>query len=70
MRLLILCTLLCGCEMSSQDVIERLDECKKAGLEYDVYRMFGDSKVIDIQCVPVSYMHQQEIYNKSKEQSK
>ncbi len=38
--------------MTTKEVVDKLAECEKAGLHADVYRMFGDSKVIDIQCVP------------------
>lgn len=43
----------CGVqEMTTKDVVDKLAECERAGLHADVYRMFGDSKVISIQCVP------------------
>lgn len=52
----LLTVMLCaGCsvsEMSTKEVVDKLSECEKAGLHADVYRMFGDSKVISIQCVP------------------
>ena len=52
----LLTAMLCaGCgvqQMSTKEVVDKLAECEKAGLHADVYRMFGDSKVIDIQCVP------------------
>jgi hypothetical protein len=52
----ILIAMLCaGCgmqQMTTQEVVDRLAECEKAGLHADVYRMFGDGKVVDIQCVP------------------
>ena len=44
--------LLCGCEMSTQQVVDKMAECKQNNLHADVYRLFGDGKVIDIQCVP------------------
>lgn len=52
---LLVATLTAGCGMNgmtTQQVVEKLSECEKAGLHADVYRLFGDSKVVDIQCVP------------------
>ena len=49
---LLLCLILMGCEMSTSEVVAKLDECRKNNLHADVYRLFGDSKVMDIQCVP------------------
>ena len=55
MKLIILLpmiVLLYGCEMSTQQVVDKMAECKQNNLHADVYRAFGDGKVIDIQCVP------------------
>lgn len=51
-----LTAMLCaGCgvhKMTTKEVADSLAECEKAKLHADVYRMFGDGVVIDIQCVP------------------
>jgi len=46
---------LCACSptgMSTQEVVEKLNECKKEKLHADVYRLFGNAQVVQIQCVP------------------
>ena len=55
MKYALIVLVLCGCgmtEMTTEQVVNKLDECRKNNLNADVYRMFGDGKVIDIQCVP------------------
>ena len=52
----ILIFILAGCsdpmEMTTEQIVAKMDECKKNNLHPDVYRMFGDGKVMSIQCVP------------------
>ena len=46
---------LCGCSpagMTTEEVTEKLKECKDAKLHADIYRLFGDAQVVQIQCVP------------------
>jgi len=46
---------LCACSpegMSTNEIVEKLNECERAKLHADVYRLFGESVVIRIQCVP------------------
>jgi len=54
MKYLFIAIFLVGCspDMTTQEVVDKLDECKKAGLHADVYRIFGDGAVMKIQCVP------------------